>query len=142
MCVAAGTPGTWIRASHTGVNPLATPRRAYASSLRVNQGEARIVQITGLTPGVPDNAVGILGNLTVFDMIGGGYVTLYPAGSARPDTSSINWNETAPVPGFAIANSFSVGLGTGGAVTVFADATVPAGAPATQVLIDVTAYIL
>jgi hypothetical protein len=140
MCVAAGTPGTWIKVSHGGVRPLASPQRAFGAVLK--QGEEKAMPIAGVVPGVPDRAVGILGNLTVFDFLGGGYVSLFPSGSARPSTSSINWNGPAPVPGAAIANAFSVGLGADGGVALFADATVAAGSTATNVLLDVTAYIL
>jgi hypothetical protein len=86
--------------------------------------------------------VGIVGNLTIFDMLGGGYVTLYPAGTPRPATSNVNWNGPAPVPGAALANAFTVGLGAGGGVSLFADATVAPGTAATKVLLDVTAYVL
>jgi len=146
FCIADGTPGTpagtWIKLSHGGVRPLSSPQRAYASSDALRQGENRTIQIVGVAAGVPAAAVGILGNLTVFNMLGGGFVTLYPAGTPQPPTSSINWNGPAPVPGAAIANSFTVGLGAGGAVTLFADATVGSGNPATQVILDVTAYVL
>jgi len=140
MCIADGTPGTWIRVSHGGVRPLATPQRAFAAVLA--QGTDTSTVIAGVVPGVPAQAVGILGNLTVVDFKGGGFVTLYPSQTARPSTSSINWNGGAPVPGAAIANAYSVGLGPDGGVTFFADATVPAGTTATNVLLDVTAYIL
>ena len=42
----------------------------------------------------------------------------------------------------AIANALTVGLGTGGRVTIFADAAVAPGSPAAQVILDVAAYVL
>jgi hypothetical protein len=140
FCIADGTPGTWIKLSHGGVRPLASPQRAFGTLLL--QGEDRTTQIAGVVPGVPPQAVGIVGNRTIFDMLGGGYVTLSPAGTPRPATSNVNWNGPAPVPGAALANAFTVGLGAGGGVSLFADATVAPGTAATKVLLDVTAYVL
>jgi len=140
FCIADGTPGAWIKLSHGGVRPLAVPQRAFGA--RLLQGADQTARIGGAVQGVPSNAVGIVGNLTVFDMLGGGFVTLFPAGAPRPSTSSINWNGPAAVPGAAIANAFTVGLGANGGVSLFADATVAPGSPATNVLLDVTAYIL
>jgi hypothetical protein len=144
MCVADGNPGpgTWIRISHGGVRPLASPFRVLATSEpgaggKLAAGETRRVQIVGAVPNMPDRAQAMIGNLTVYDTEGGGYVTAYPAGTPRPPTSNINWN----TPNVAIANALTVGL-NGGAIELFADAAVPAGGLATNVILDVAAYVL
>jgi hypothetical protein len=143
FCVVDGTPGTWIKLSHGGVRPLASPQRPYSTTDPgaagpLNQGERRTIPITSVVPEIPVQAVGILGNLTIHDTLGAGYVTIYPAGTAPPLTSNINWN----APGQSIANAVTVGLGAGGAVTLFADAVVPPGTPATHLILDVAAYVL
>jgi hypothetical protein len=139
FCIADGTPGTWIKLSHGGTRPLPAPVRVYASTDAINQGEHRVVPITSTNLGIPPEAVAIVGNLTVHPVRGGGFVTVYPTGATPPPTSNINWNETSDG---AIANALTVGLGTGGSVTIFADAAVPPGAPATQVILDIAAYVL
>ena len=139
FCIADGTPGTWIKLSHGGTRPLPAPVRVYASVDPVNQGEHRDVAITTTNLGIPAEAVAIVGNLTVHHVRGGGFVTVYPTGAPTPPTSNVNWNATSDG---AIANALTVGLGTGGGVTIFADATVAPGAPAAQVILDVAAYVL
>ena len=142
LCVADGTPGTWIRVSHGGMRLLPSPQRAYDSrgvagnGARVNQGETVTIQIAGVVPGVPLNALGVIANLTVDRTLGGGFLTAYPAGTAVPATSNVNWNTN----GQTIANGATIGLG-GGGISLFADASVPAGNPATHVIVDVAGYI-
>lgn len=138
LCVADGTPGTWIAVSHGGVRFLASPQRAFSSVEKLTKQETRTIQIIGVVPGVPDNAIGIVGNLTIHQTHGGGYVTAFPAGTDRPLTSSINWG----APGQSIANAVSIRLGPTGAIALFADATVPDGSEATHAIVDITGYVL
>jgi hypothetical protein len=144
MCIADGSPGTWIRVSHGGVRPLPSPVRVLSSSEpgaggKLGAGETRRVQIIDPVqrPTIPAEALAIVGNLTVFDTQGGGYVIAYPSGTPRPFTSNVNWN----TPNVAVANAMTVGL-NGGAIDLYADASVPPGSSATHVIIDVAAYIL
>jgi hypothetical protein len=68
--------------------------------------------------GVPNNASAGVLNITVTKTRRGGYVTVYPAGSVRPDASNVNVeyvNQTIP-------NLATVQLGVGGAVDIFAEA--------------------
>jgi hypothetical protein len=104
----------------------------------MNQGETRTVPLAGVVPGVPANAVGVIANLTVHSTVNGGYVTAFPAGASKPATSSINWGLTGTV----IANGTTVALGTGGALSLFADASVSPGAPATHLILDNNGYVL
>jgi hypothetical protein len=143
LCVADGTPGTWIQVSHGGVRLLPTPQRAYSSTevsggARMNQGETRTIPIGGVVAGVPTIARGVVINLTVHLNINGGFVTAFPAGSSLPSTSTVNWNTSNQ----AVANGATIGLGTGGAVSLFVDAAVAPGSPATHVIVDVTGYVL
>jgi hypothetical protein len=137
LCVADGNPGTWIKVSHGGYRPLATPVRAYDSrtapggKLGPGNGDLaapRPVQITGLVAGVPSNAVAVAGNLTVTQSEGIGFATLWPSGP-WPETSNINFVNTD------LANAFTVGLGGTGGVNV-------AASTPTHVIIDVAGYIL
>ena len=140
---AGGGPGTWIKLSHGGSRILPSPIRAYSTTdvvggAKMNQGETRTVPLAGVVSGVPSNALGLIVNITAHQTVSGGYVIVYPAGTSRPATSNINWSTT----GTAIANGATVGVGNGGAISIFADAAVPASSPATHVIIDVAGYIL
>jgi hypothetical protein len=143
LCTADGTPGTWIRATHGGSRLLASPQRAYSSTdvgtgVRMNRGETRTVALAGAVPGVPANALGVILNLTLHQTINAGFVTAFPAGGAVPATSSINWFQSDQ----QIANGVTIGVGTGGGVSFYCDGATGAGQPLTQIIVDVTGYIL
>jgi hypothetical protein len=136
LCVADGNPGNWIKVSHGGYRPLATPQRAYDSrnadgKLRPGDGDIsnpRTIPITGVVSGVPSNAIAVAGNLTVTQPEGIGFGTIWPGG-AWPGTSNINFVASD------LANSFTVGLSGSGTVNV------AAWAPA-HVIIDISGFIL
>jgi len=138
LCVADGTPGSWIRVSHGGVRYLATPQRAYdsrnvaAGTLKPGNGDTgtpRVIPISGVVAGVPPNALGIVGNLAVTGSTGGGFATIWPSG-AWPGTANINYNT-----GQDLSNSFNVGLSGTGSISIAASGV-------THVVIDVAGYIL
>jgi hypothetical protein len=63
--------------------------------------------------GIPANALSILGNATVVNVLPGaqpGYITLYPSGSPRPTVSNLDF-----AAGQIIPNSFNVRLDESGA---------------------------
>ena len=67
-------------------------------------------------------------------MVGDGYVTVWPAGAARPATSNVNGVSRAPGGGLAATNLVIVGLGPSGAISVFRhDAT-------SEVIVDVVGW--
>jgi len=144
LCVAEGNPGTWIRVSHGGTRLLATPQRPYSSTevpprTRMNRGETRTIPLAGVNgTGVPANAIGVVLNLTVHQTISAGFLSIFPAGSPVPLTSSINWFQSNQ----QIANGATIGLGTGGAVSIYCDGAIALGEPLTHVIVDVTGYVL
>jgi hypothetical protein len=79
-------------------------------------GETRRVSVAGspLAPAVPADARGVLLNVTVTEPSAAGYLTVWPAGRARPLASNLNFT-----PGQTVANAAFVGTGTGGGVEVF-----------------------
>jgi hypothetical protein len=90
------------------------------------------LQVTGESVGgveVPAGAVGVIGNVTVVNTTGAGFLTLYPAGSPRPNASSINFTA-----GQVIANGVIIRLGSTGAMDIFASTT-------TDVIFDATGFI-
>lgn len=93
-------------------------------------GTVRNLQVGGVA-GVPADAGAAVLNVTMLTArTSATYVTVWPAGKARPATSSVN----APAASI-VANLTVVGLGTGGAVSIS-----PGGAGVTDVLVDLLGY--
>jgi hypothetical protein len=136
LCVASGTPGTWIPVSHGGIRPLSAPQRAYDSRNAPGGafagGETRVIPITAANVGVPANARAIVGNLTITNPSDFGFLSAYPAGTSRPTASSLNWNAA----GQTVANAATVALGAGGQIEIYVERA------ATHVIVDVSAYVL
>ena len=79
-------------------------------------GSSRSLQVAG-RGGVPAGGVGtVVLNFTAVKPSRGGYLTVYPAGSARPTTSNLNYPAGRP----AVANLVHVAVGSGGAVAIYA----------------------
>jgi hypothetical protein len=70
-------------------------------------GTKRDIQI-GNAAGVPANAAAVVLNVTVTDTTGNSFLSLWPAGTAQPTVSSLNWT-----PGVTIPNAVTVKLGSG-----------------------------
>ena len=89
--------------------------------------------LTG-TFGIPSDAIGVVGNLTAVAYGSTqGYLAIFPAGQTYTpgsDPSTVNYGP----PSFAWANSFIVGIGSGGAVSVYVYST-------QHIIIDIVAYI-
>jgi hypothetical protein len=82
-------------------DPTGGPEEPFGS------GETRTYQVAGVG-GVPADAVGVVLNLTAVGSTADAFVTLYPAGSGRPNASTLN-----PSPGRIVFNSATVLLGAG-----------------------------
>ena len=78
--------------------------------------------------GVPANATAVTLNVTSTGSLGGGFVTVYPCGTPRPNTSNVNF-----APGSTVANAVTTKVGAGGAVCIYNDA-------ATHLIVDVNGY--
>ena len=88
------------------------------------------IPVTGHA-GVPATGVSaVTVNLTALNGTTNGAAALYPAGTATPNTSNLNWNANAVVPNVAI-----VKIGTNGAITLKHNSTGTA-----QFLLDITGY--
>ncbi len=80
--------------------------------------------------GIPSGASAVSFNFAALNVGGGGDLRVFPAGGSTPLVSTLNYNASTP----NIANAAVVPLGTGGAITVRADA-VPV-----DLIIDVNGY--
>ncbi len=152
-CIASGTPGTWVPIY--SVVPLAAPVRVISTpSGPSNKGGLTgpfgpdgtthtTSVLTGGSTGIPASAVGVVGNLVVSGngatLNGDGFLTLFPAGTPNPGTSSLNAGGAA----FATSNGVTVAFGTGGNAGQLSLSWQGGGTPLPcQVFLDVTAYIL
>jgi len=152
-CVVAGTPGTWV--PMYAVVPLLAPVRVISTPPGPDNtggltgpfspdGTIHTTSVlTGGTTGIPDIAVGVVGNLSISgngELLNGyGYLTLFPGGASNPSTSSLNSGGDT----YATSNGVTVAFGTGKNAGKLSFAWQGGGyPPACQVFLDVTAYIL
>lgn len=91
-------------------------------------------KVLSLTPELPAGAKAAVVNLTVAETEGhSGYVSLFPAGTAWPGTSSVNWT----LPNLNIANSQTVAVSPAGAINILCG-----GSPGDKahVIVDLVGY--
>ncbi len=151
LCTSSGTPGTLRKlagpATAGAFHPI-TPIRVYDSRLpaptpgALAAGTSRVVSVaasrnqsTGavLTANaVPAGATAVVGNLTIVEMTGSGYLSLMPGNAASLVGSSINWTPTTGV----LANGFTAKLDTNRQLKVFASVG------STHFIIDINGYYL
>ena len=80
--------------------------------------------------GVPTTGVkAVIVNVTAVSPSAGGYLTVYPGGTARPTASNVNYK-----PAQTVANQAIVKVSSAGQITVFTSAK-------THLLVDVTGYV-
>jgi hypothetical protein len=94
-------------------------------------GAQRTFTITGQC-GIPAGAQAVSFNFAVWFPTSRGDIRVFPAGTATPTVSTLNWEASI----VALANAAVVPLGTGGAITVQMDAT----AALTDIFVDVNGY--
>jgi hypothetical protein len=117
----AGTSATSAADQYTFVTPVPsvytalTPQRILdtrSNGTKLGQGGSVVLAIGGVF--VPANATSVILNVTGVDQTAAGFFTVYPTGGAAPTASNLNW-----VAGQTIPNLVSVGLSSGGDVTIF-----------------------
>ena len=133
----SATSGSAVAAAATTTSVGATSRFVAVAPSRILDtrrnpqklaaGSTISVAVAG-SAGVPSTATAVVLNVTSTDAVDGGYVTVYPAGSPRPNTSNIN------VPGLytTVPNLVTVRL-SGGAVSIYSSM-------AGNILVDVFGY--
>jgi RNA 3'-terminal phosphate cyclase len=95
----------------------ATVDGLFATGTKLAGGQEIALQVTG-RGGVPGGVVAVVLNVTVTDPQAGGYLTVYPCGSPRPNASNLNYS-----PGKTIPNNVVVKVGVGGKVCLFSEQT-------------------
>lgn len=131
----ADIAGYFVPAQVASAGRLQTeePYRALDTRLSGNglaPGSSLTVTLDGLDTVVPDDALAVVLNVTGTEADGAGYVTAYPSGQQRPNTSTINLDG----PGHTAANMAIVPLGADGTITFFSDA-------GTELVVDVAGFV-
>ena len=101
---------------------------------RMSAAETRTVQLAGVF-GIPNNATAVYLNVTSVNSSAWGWLSVWPTGLPRPDSSNVNFAGGSIVPNMAI-----VQLGHDGTLQVYNDAGV-SGNTSSDVLIDVLGYV-
>ncbi len=78
--------------------------------------------------GVPAGVSAVTLNVTATQSLGAGFATVFPCGTARPETSNINFG-----PGTTVANSVTSKVGADGSVCIYNESP-------THLLVDVSGY--
>ena len=97
---------------------------------KFSQGTTRTLALTVPAGFDPTKVVAVAINLTVTDPDGGGYLTAYPAGTALPNVSNLNFRLGETIPGLAV-----VKLGSGAGLSIFTSTS-------THVIGDVMGYFV
>lgn len=100
----------------------------FGSPLSAGGTIAHLARITcdGIT--IPETAQAIVGNATVINPSGNGYVTIWPNPQSRPPVSTLNY-----LAGQVVANAFTTALGTDGRIMINSVAD-------TDLALDITGY--
>jgi hypothetical protein len=150
VCIADGTPGTWVRLTGVGsgtqggaISYLSTPVRLLDA--RTSPGTALVTRgplaanevydftVAGLGgSGIPSNAQGLIGNVTILGPSGAGNLSLFPSGGAIPSVASMTFG----TPGLFLANGVNVAIGSGGAINIQNQSS-----GTTPLVLDAVAYV-
>jgi hypothetical protein len=133
----AGQTFTVVQSDRVGFYTV-TPCRAFDSRQpafgpALSAGETRPVTLVGAPCGIPPEASAVSFNVTVTAPSMQGHLRLYPAGSVRPQISTINY-----VAGQTRANNGVVVLGTSGQVAVYCNQA----SGIAHVIVDVNGYFV
>ena len=97
---------------------------------KFTQGSTRTLALIVPAGIDPTKVVAVAINLTVTDPDGGGYLTAFPAGTALPNASNLNFKLGETIPGLAV-----VKLGSGAGLSIFTSTS-------THVIGDVMGYFV
>lgn len=104
--------------------------------LRGSQSAIDVRYVLGSTAtptGVPASAAGVLMNITVTRMTGGGWLVAWAEGSPRPTTTNVNWAATS-----GVVNSLVMSRCADGYVSLYT--MLPVGA-SVEVIVDVIGWL-
>ena len=127
----AAQPALAATASGGAYTPVSPVRLLDTRSTQALGAGATIDLGVAGSAGVPSGATAAILNITATAPTAGGFLTLWPAGQARPASSNLNFS-----PGETVANLVQVGLGSGGAVSIYNSFG------STQVVADLAGFVV
>jgi hypothetical protein len=126
VCIATGTPGTWVRPGFNAMDPARLLNGDVAAG-QFAAKQSKDVTVVGFH-GIPAGATAVALTLSARSNADG-YATLWPTGSTRPGIAQVNFASEHQWTSFAI-----VKLGTGGKISVYNSAGT------TRVFLDVAGF--
>jgi IPT/TIG domain-containing protein len=130
VATSAATPAAgYVYVALSNYTPI-TPFRILntRTGAPIGPNSSRTVQITGVG-GIPTAATAVVVNVTEVDDTAPSLLTVYPAGTSKPNASNLNFNAGTTTP-----NLVTVTLGSGGGVVIYN------AAGSVNVLADVEGY--
>lgn len=112
--------------------PIAPTRMLDTRKTNPVRGDTAVSFRVGGVSGIPADAAAVVFNLTVTEPKSFGFITAYASGSARPNTSNLNFDSGRTIP-----NSVTVPVGKDGMVTLFNRSS-----GSTQLIADASGYFL
>ena len=111
----------WFAVGYDAVTPTGLmDTREGLGGVVLAPGEQRDLVVIGVG-GIPAEGVGAVSlNVTVTEPTSSGYLVVWPAGRERPLASNLNF-----VPGQAVPNAVTVGVGFAGKVSIFNSSETP-----------------
>jgi hypothetical protein len=151
ICITAGAPGTWVKMAHLApgatsggaITYLSKPIRLLDTRSGATDalflpgapyagGSTHAVTIAGdsyIGVTVPSRALGAMGNVTVVNPAGSGYIALVPHGAGFTGTAILAYSA-----GQIVSNSYNVGLSSGQLDIIIGGST-------TDVILDLFAVV-
>jgi hypothetical protein len=93
-------------------------------------GQTVTLELAGAN-GIPANATAAMLNVTVVGGTASSFLVMFPSGTSRPSSSTVNWSDAR-----AVANALTVGIGADQKVALYNEAG------SVQVIVDVQGYIV
>lgn len=100
------------------------------SGQTLTPGATKSFSVDGQGPIPATGVSAVVLNVTATDTTSWGYLSVYPAGTTKPVTSSVNWS----APNTTIANRVIVGVGSNGQISIYN------ALGQTNVIVDVDGY--
>lgn len=130
--VVTGIDGSVVSATPTGASAFhgMEPRRILDTrgGARPTANSSTILTVAGVN-GVPANATSVVVNVTAYQPDREGFVTVYPWGSALPNTSNVNMQDSRSI----VPNLVTAKVGTWGNVVLYASV-------GTHLIVDIFGY--
>ena len=95
----------------------------------IRPAEGTFQLVVGGRGGVPANASAVILNVTAYAAAGGGFVTVHPAGTGRPNASNLNYRQAQTIANAAIAR-----VGAGGQICLYTFGS-------THLIVDVAGWL-